>query len=134
MNISFERVTVLEYRLKAAEAQLNAFRSGEMYVRMEREFQKALRKKDQRIREQDLELSRSHSETVAVRNQWFAVFEDIKKEHARELQALKKEKERLAQKLLKTERQRDDALDKVTEQRGRIYALETELEEEKGKT
>lgn len=133
MNISFERVTVLEYRLKAAETQLNAFRSGEKYVRMEREFQKALRKKDQRIREQDLELSRSHSETVSVRNQWFAVFEDMEMEHARELQALKKEQEQLKQKLLKTEKQRDDALDQVTEQRRRIYALETELEEEKGK-
>lgn len=133
MNISFERVTILEYRLKAAEAQLRAFRSGEKYVRMEREFQKALRKKDQRIREQDLELSRSHSETISVRNQWFAVFEDMEKEHARELQALRKEKEQLKQKLLKTERQRDDALDKVTEQRRQIYVLETELEEEKGK-
>lgn len=133
MNISFERVTILEYRLKAAEAQLNAFRSGEKYVRMEREFQKALRKKDQRIREQDLELSRSHSETVSVRNQWFAVFEDMEMEHARELQALRKEKEQLKKKLLKTEKQRDDALDKVTEQRRRIYALETKLEEEKGK-
>lgn len=100
---------------------------------MEREFQKALRKKDQRIREQALELSRSHSETVSVRNQWFAVFEDMEKEHARELQALRKEKEQLEQKLLKTERQRDDALNKVTEQRRRIYELETELEEEKGK-
>lgn len=29
MNISFERVTMLEYRLKAVEAQLRAFRSGE---------------------------------------------------------------------------------------------------------
>lgn len=126
MNISFERVTILEYRLKAVEAQLKAFRSGEKYVQMEREFQKALRKKDQRIREQDLELSRSHRETISVRNQWFAVFEDMEMEHARELQALRKEKEQLEQKLLKTEKQRDDALDKVTEQRRRIYALETE--------
>lgn len=133
MNISFERVTILEYRLKAVEAQLKAFRSGEKYVQMEREFQKALRKKDQHIRKQDLELSRSHSETISVRNQWFAVFEDMEMAHVRELQALRKEKEQLEQKLLKTEKQRDDALDKVTEQRRRIYALETALEEEKGK-
>ncbi len=39
----------------------------------------------------------------------------------------------MEQKLLQTEKQRDDALDKVTEQRHLIYALETELEEEKGK-
>ena len=133
MNISFERVTMLQYRLKAVEAQLKAFRSGEKYVRMECEFQKTLRKKDQRIREQELELSRSHSETISVRNQWFAVFEDMEKEHARELQELRKENEKLEQKLLQTEKQRDDALDKVTEQRHLIYALETELEEEKGK-
>lgn len=133
MNISFERVTILEYRLKAVEAQLRAFRSGEKYVQMEQEFQKALRAKDRRIHEQELELSRSHSETISVRNQWFVVFEDLEKEHARELDALRKEKERLEQRLLKTEKQRDDALDKVTEQRHRIYELETALEDERGK-
>lgn len=34
---------------------------------------------------------------------------------------------------LKAEKQRDDALDKVTKQRQEIYRLVTELEEEKGK-
>lgn len=126
MKISLERVTILEYRLKAVKAQLKASRSEEKYVQMEREFQKALQKKDQRIREQDLELSRSHGETISVRNQWFAVFEDMEMEHARELQALRKEKDQLEQKLLKTEKQRDNALDKVTEQHRQIYALETD--------
>lgn len=133
MNISFERVTTLEYRLKAAEAQLKAFISGEKYVQMEREFLRALRVEERRRRELEAEVARSHSETITVRNQWFAVFEDLEKEHAREVDMLRRKIKQLEQRLLKTEQQRDAALDKVTEQRHHIYDVETALEEEKGK-
>ena len=46
MNISFDHVTALEYRLRAALAQIRAFESGEKYVRMEKEFRAELRAKD----------------------------------------------------------------------------------------
>ena len=39
MNISFEYVTTLEYRLKAALAQVKAFESVEKYVKIEEKFQ-----------------------------------------------------------------------------------------------
>ena len=35
MNSSFEYITALEYRLRAAKAELDAFKSGEKYIRME---------------------------------------------------------------------------------------------------
>ena len=133
MNISFERVTTLEYRLKAAETQIKAFISGEKYVQMEQEFLRALRAEERRRRELEEEVARSHSETITVRNQWFAVFEDLEKEHAREVDMLRRKIKQLEQRLLKTEQQRDAALDKVTEQRHHIYDVETALEEEKGK-
>lgn len=114
MNLSFERVTTLEYRLKAAEAQLNSFRSGEKYVQMEQEFQRILRAKERRIRELEEEVARSHCETITVRNQWFSVFEDIEKEHTREVNAFRKEKEQLEQRALKAEKQRDEAFNKIT--------------------
>ncbi len=79
MNISFERVTTLEYRLKAAQAQIKAFISGEKYVQMKQEFLSALRAQEHRCRELEEEVARSHSETITVRNQWFAVFEDLEK-------------------------------------------------------
>lgn len=133
MKISFERVTTLEYRLKAAEAKIRDFQSGEKYVQMEQKYRKELHARDLWNRELEAEVARSHSETITVRNQWFEVFEEMEKEHARELDALRKKIKQLEQRALKAERQRDEALDKVTEQRHQIYALGTELEEEKGK-
>lgn len=133
MNRSFEYITTLEYSLKAANAQILAFKSGEKYIRMQEEYLKELRSLEQKIRKLEDELSRAHSETVSVRNQWFEVFEDLQKECARKLSALRKELERMEKRAIKAEKQRDDALDKVTRQRHKIYALETALEEEKGR-
>lgn len=36
MGNSFEAITVLQYRLKAAQEELAAFQSGEKYIRMEK--------------------------------------------------------------------------------------------------
>lgn len=70
-------------------------------------------------------------ETVTVRSQWFEVFEDLQKEFERKLAAM--EKEQLEKRALKAECRFASALDKITEQRHRIYGLETNLKEEKGK-
>ena len=80
MRISPEYVATLRYMLKAAESQLAAFKSGEKYVRMEEEFRKQLREKDTIIKGLQQELACSRRETVTVRNQWFAIFEDMQKE------------------------------------------------------
>lgn len=133
MNISFEYVTALEYRLKSAQAQVRAFESGEKYVRMEKEFQAALRAKDKIIQKQAAELSRSHSRNITLRNQWFAVFEEMEREHAKEIKKLTQEKEQLEKRALAAERKLDEALDRITAQRHRMYELETDLEEEKGR-
>ena len=37
MGNSFETITVLQYRLKAAQEELAAFQSGEKYIRMEKQ-------------------------------------------------------------------------------------------------
>lgn len=133
MNSSFEHITTLEYRLKAAEAKIRAFKSGEKYIRMQEEYLKELHSLERKIRKLEDELSRAHSETVSVRNQWFEIFEELQKECARKLSALQKELEQMEKRAIEAERQRDAALDKVTQQRQKIYALETALEEEKGK-
>ena len=133
MNASFEYTTTLEYRLKAANAQICAFKSGEIYVRMQEEYLKELRSLEREIRKLKDELSRARSETVSVRNQWFEIFEELQKECERKLSALRKELERMERRSIKAERQRDAALDKVTRQRHKIYGLEMALEEEKGR-
>ena len=91
MNKSFERITTLEYQLKAANAQIKALLSGEKYVQMEQEFLRSLRAEERRRRELEEEVARSHSETITVRSQWFAVFEYLEKAHAREPEMLRRQ-------------------------------------------
>ena len=90
MNASFEYTTTLEYRLKAANAQICAFKSGEIYVRMQEEYLKELRSLEREIRKLKDELSRARSETVSVRNQWFEIFEELQKECERKAVGLAK--------------------------------------------
>lgn len=57
MNRSFEYITTLEYRLKAANAQILAFKSGEKYIRMQEEYVKERCSLEQKIRKLEDELS-----------------------------------------------------------------------------
>lgn len=134
MKISFEYVTALEYRLKAAEAEILAFRSGKKYQDIQEKSKKAACSYELTIRKLKEELSRGHRETIAVRNHWFEIFEDIEKEYKKNMASAEKTIKQLEKRALKAEHQRDDALDKVTAQRHEIYEIATELEEEKGKS
>lgn len=133
MKISFEHITSLEYRLKAAIAEVMAFKSGKKYQDIQAEIAKMIRSYELEIRKLKEELSKAHLETVAVRNHWFEVFEDLGKEYNQNMAAANKKIVQLEKRALKAEHQRDDALDKVTVQRKKIYEIATELEEEKGK-
>lgn len=133
MNTSFKYSTSLEYRLKAATAEVMAFKSGEKYIKMQEEYLKELRHLERIIKRLREELSIAHSETITVRNQWFEIFEELQKEFERKLSISKKLNKQLEKRALNAERQLDDLRNKITEQWHRIYALKTELEEEKGK-
>jgi hypothetical protein len=133
MNRSFEYTTALEYRLKAATAELNAFKSGDKYVQMEQQRLKEVRRLEREVSRLKKELADARSETVTVRNQWFEIFERLQKECDRKVEAAKKETARMEKRALKAEQQLDKALEKVADQRRRNYELETELEDEKGK-
>ena len=133
MNTSFHYITTLEYRLKAATAEVMAFKSGEKYIKMQEEYLKELRHLERIIKRLKEELAIAHSETITVRNQWFGIFEELQKESERKLSISKKLNKQMEKRALNAERQVDNLRNKITEQRHKIYDLETELEEEKGK-
>ena len=85
MNAAFEYTTALEYRIKALKNELDKFKSGEKYLTMQEDSRKSIRSLERKVKERDQEISRSHQETVRVRKYWFEVFEDMQKEHAREV-------------------------------------------------
>lgn len=133
MNHSFEIITSLQYSLKAATAQVEAFQSGKKYLDMQKAHEEEIRKLSMRIQQLEKELEKAHRETVTVRNQWFEIFGDLEKEHAKELAQATKKAGQLEKRALQAERKLEKAEEKITRQRRQIYVLETELEEEKGK-
>lgn len=133
MNISFEYITNLEYRLKAALNEIAAFKSGEKYIQIEEYFWGIIHKYEAQIKDLKKELAKAHAETVTVRNYWFDVANDMENEKHREINKVTKKYKNMEKRALKAEKQRDDALDKITEQRKEIYRLGIELEEEKGR-
>lgn len=133
MNSSFEYITSLEYRLKAAVAKVTAFESGEKYIQMKTEYLKELRHLERVIKGLKAELTTAHSDIVTIRTQWFEAFEDQQKDFDRTLAFSRSLNKQMEKRALEAERQRDELRDKVTEQWQEIYALKTELEDEKGK-
>lgn len=133
MNISFEYITTLEYRVKALTVENLAFKSGDKYLQMEKKHQQLERALRAQIKKLEAALAQAHSEKINIRNQWFEVFETVEKECERKVRKAEKESHIFEKRALKAEQQRDAALDKAAEQRCRIYEVETELEEEKGK-
>ena len=61
------------------------------------------------------------------------VFEDLEKEMKKTEKIFQRHIKQLCRKLLKAEQERDEARDKIKEQRLEIYDLKTKLEEEQGK-
>lgn len=129
----FRRNATLEYQLKAAKAEILAFESGEKYLTMQEEHKGVVRFLERTIKALEEKLALARREIRKVRDLWFEVFEDLKKESETALAALSKSLARMEERALRAERQRDEAKDKVGDQRQKIYELETLLEEEKGK-
>lgn len=133
MNQSFHVITNLEYRLKAALAKVDAFQSGDAYTRLNVRHEKERCSLVRKIKILEDELATANQTIIAVRNQWFEVFEDLQKESERTLNSSKKRNLILEKRARKAEQQLEDALDKVKKQRLQIYELETALEKEVGK-
>ena len=133
MNSRFEYITTLEYRLKAASNEIAAFKSGEKYIRMEKHYWGIIRRLESRIKALEQELAKAHAETVTVRNYWFDVVNDVDHENQKEIKKVTTALRNMEKRAVKAEKQRDDALDKITLQRREIYRLGIELEEEKGR-
>ena len=95
MNAAFEYITALEYRLKALKKELDAFRSDDRYLKIKEDSRKSIRSLERMLKERDQEICRCHQETIRVRNYWFEVFEDMQKEHLREIKNCRQKKRHL---------------------------------------
>lgn len=82
--------TSLSYRLKAAERELEAFRSGEAYVKLRAEYEGVIRSQNAAIKKLHKERDSFSFSRKEITRQWMDVLEDVQKEHEKEVKKLKK--------------------------------------------
>lgn len=133
MQWNFEQITTLQYRNRSLSKQVEDFKSGEKYRKMEEAYKKLLRFHNQEMKRMAYELSKAHSETVTVRKYWDEAVDDLEKEHRAEVRHLLAEIERLKRQNLELIRQRDEAKDKYRERNREYYETAARLEEEREK-
>lgn len=133
MDRDFSYITTLEYRVKSLQHQVEAFRCADPYRSMQAEFRKQLTAQKGTIKRLSAELCAAHRQVVTVRQHWWEVFDDLEKEHRQELKEKERQIKVMEERALRAERQRDEALDRLSMKRGELYEAWSQLEEEKGK-
>ena len=133
MHIPFLENNTLQCRLKAAQAEVAAFKSGKKYQDMQAAHRKEVESLECVIRQLKEELAQAHKDLKANTAHWLEVFEDLEKEYLKKEAALMRQLGQMEKRAFGAEGERDEGKDKMKQQRLKIYELETALEEEKGK-
>jgi len=132
-NPAFEYITNLQYKVKALNARVVAFESGEKYTAMKESFVRQLSEKERENRRLKAELADANARTVTVRQYWSQVFDDMEKEHKKELERKKQKIRMLEKELLAMQNMLAAEKDKCREKVGELYQAKTELEDERDK-
>ncbi|MEI6057996.1 MAG: transposase [bacterium] len=129
----FEFITGLQYKVKHLQHEVDAFTTGEKYVKMNSNFQAMLAEKKREVKKLRNELGDARSEMVTVRNKWMQVFEDLQSEHAKAINNMERINKALEERALKAERRVDELKDEILALKRERYAIQTEFEEESAK-
>ena len=65
------KVNTLECIVKSLQQQLDAFKSGERYLKLQKDFHRVIAGYERKIKQQNTEIGKAHAETVTVREIWF---------------------------------------------------------------
>lgn len=84
------RMNSLSCKLKAAERELEAFRSGESYKQLRAEYEKIIRERDITIKKLQKERDDFSFSRKEITKNWLDVLDDVYKEHEKETRKLKK--------------------------------------------
>lgn len=89
-NQQYFQTTSLSYRLKAAQRELDAFRSGEAYVKLRKDYENIIRSLHTEIKKLQHERDAFSFSRKEITKQWMDVLEDVQKEQEKEVKKLKK--------------------------------------------
>ena len=89
-NREYFLATSLSYQLQAARKELEAFRSGEAYLKLRADYEKIIRGLKLTIKRLEKERDGFSFSRREITRQWMDVLEDIQKEHEKEIRKFKK--------------------------------------------
>ena len=132
-NTAFAYMEKLQYKVKSLTAQVEAFKSGEKYIKMRDFYENLLAVKDRAIKKLKRELAEVRARYTDVRNNWQEVIEDMEKEHAKAIGVKDRAIESLRKQLLHAQDMIAEQKAKILAKTKELYQAQTELEDEKGK-
>ena len=125
-------IWLLKVRNKALENRLRSFENGHAYQLLLKYVNHVTLKKDAGVRAVNRGLASARNETVSSRNAWSQIFDDLDKEHKKEIKKLKSEIKQRDDRILQLEKQCDASKDKEAEWRRKYYELSERIEEVEG--
>ena len=132
-DAQFEYMTDLQYTNKHLKHRIKEFESGEKYTSMTAEHRKEIAAKDRELRKLTRLLALAERAIVDNRNSWILTLEETERAHAKEIRVKDARIKELYERSLKYEGLYCDMLDILREIRSELYAVKTELENEKEK-
>jgi chromosome segregation ATPase len=130
---AYEYMTNLQYKVADLTEQIQSFKSGEKYLRLEKYREDCICAKDREIKKLKIELAEVRVQYTDVRNNWLEVIEDMEKEHAKALNQKDCIIDTLKQQLWNAQNTINGQKEKFLAQKKELYQVLTELEDEKGK-
>ena len=132
-NAAYEYLTNLQYKARSLGIQLESFKSGQKYTDMRAAHKAQIAAKDREIERLKRDLADARAQVSAVRCGWEQVFDDMEKEQGKELAKKDRKIKEAETRTIKAEAQRDEARDRVKGALTELYAVRTELEDERGR-
>ena len=129
----YEWITNLQYKVKNLAERVSEFESGETYVKIKLKCKTLVEAMEREIGKLKNQLADANAAYVTMSREWAKTLEDAEKDFAKILAKQETQLKRTEKRALKAERRVDEMHDKLIAQKRKTYAVETKLEEEKGK-
>lgn len=129
----YEWIMNLQYKVKNLTGRVSDFESGETYVKLKLECNKLVEALERKINKLNNQLADANATNATMSREWAKTLEDSEKDFLKVLSKKETELKRMEKRALKAERRVDEMHDKLIVQKRKTYAVETRLEEEKGK-
>ena len=129
IDSNFERISRLQYEVRALKHEISALKSGSAYERLEKRYTSEVKHLRSEIKQLKTELAQQERLNTKMRNCWYEVYENLCEEHKKALDKEKHSSTLLEERALKAEAKVDTLKDALLEKSHKIEELNDALKE-----